>query len=186
MEKKPKLDRQQYFELISKMIDDGVPRIEITRGIPDQYDVSERTVYRYYETVKENRDLQVYEINKQLNKLEVEKRVEARANGLKIRIDRLMELQNDYEEIQKIIDYGKTSVSTFHEGKLIEKERNLTKVEVVQMISSKLAIIKQIQAIEADALPVQHQISAEVTEVKPVKIMFTDYDDFEDLTDLDN
>jgi hypothetical protein len=65
----------------------------------------------------------------------------------------LLELQNQYEDVKKIIDNGVTGVSTFFGEKLVINQRPLTALEIAKLHTTIKDLRKEISEIEGDYAP---------------------------------
>lgn len=109
-----------------------------------------------------------------LNKAKEDKSIEAEVkvleSGLKLKNDRLLELQNQYEKLEDELATNKTVVSTFHEGSLVTDYRVLTPLEKAKLHQVIKELRAEISKIEGDYAPTKQDLN--VKGITPQKVVF--------------
>jgi hypothetical protein len=94
-------------------------------------------------------------INKAKLEQSIESEKEAVKMGLKTKNDRLIELQKQYERLEKILEIGTTNTHTFSQGVLVSEVRDMNALEIAKINQTIKEIRAEISKIEGDYAPKQ-------------------------------
>lgn len=156
MTKRP--NRDVCLNYMFDMMSTGATYSDILAHVSAKWHYPKRTFDNHWSFVKDKFQNERKNINEKKLKMSADMEIKAHDKGLKTRFDRLFELQNDAEKIQEVLDIGTTKDTTVKDGLPNSFERPLTEMEKEKLIARKQSILKQIQDMEADALPVKsHQ-----------------------------
>lgn len=89
-------------------------------------------------------------LNKAKEELSITKELEAVNNGLKLKIDRVLEKQANVDSIREAVKVGTTNDYYIFEGSVVEFVRALTEVEKATLLKRATEIETEISKIEAD------------------------------------
>lgn len=160
MNKRPNKDT--CIELIFDYIRNGMSYSDTLNEVRRKWTFPESTFKRYWGVAKERYNNDRKKINKEKFRISNEREKKALEKGLKTRFDRLFELQNDAERLQQILEKGITKDTLVSHGSPKTYERPLTEIEKEKLLARKQSILKQIQDMEADALPVKSHNTVEL------------------------
>lgn len=169
---KPRISKKKSIDFIVKHLEKGTATTDIVGDMLSKFKMSDTSVYNH---LKEARDIHSERENKRrkaLEEVEMAEEKKARQKGLKTRFDRLFELQNDYDAINRTIEKGITKDTLIQNGHPKTFERPLTESEKERLYGRKQSLIKQIQDMEADALPVTTNTNVNLTDTTPTTIIF--------------
>lgn len=172
MKNKPRVSKKKSVELIIEHLKKGTATTDIVVDMLSKFELSDTSVYNHLKEAREIYSEHENRRRKALEDVEIKEAKKAHQKGLKTRFDRLFELQNDYDAINGIIERGTTKDTLIQKGQPKTFERPLTESEKERLYGRKQSLIKQIQDMEADALPVTTNTNVNVTDTTPTTIIF--------------
>jgi hypothetical protein len=157
-----KANKQAYIDFIIECFGKGfVERGEVMAMFGKKWQTPPRTFDRYFKQAKEQYTKHRELINKEKLNTTIEEEVKALQSGLKSKIERVLELQKQYDEIDLILQNGVTDTHAFSQGALITGIRPLNALEISKLHLTIKDIRAEISKIEGDYAPNKLDISTE-------------------------
>ena len=132
-----------------------------------KYELTKSTTLKMYDKYEKEFDLSANKGKDEAVLTESKKAIES---GLKLKNDRLLELQNQYKKLEDELATNKTVVSTFHDGSLVTDYRELTPLEKAKLHQVIKELRAEISKIEGDYAPTKQDLN--VKGITPQKIIF--------------
>lgn len=151
----------EYIAFMLNCINKGiVERGKVMAMVGKKWQLPQRTFDRYWKKAQEKHSERKEKIRKAVEVVEVSQAIESASNGLKSKYDRLMNLQRQADDIQRMLDSNITPdiVKSPKQLEYMEIERKLTYVERATLMKSLRDLQSEISKIEGDYAPTQSKV----------------------------
>jgi hypothetical protein len=160
---------EAYIDEILRLLANGiVERGKVLAKVGKKWQISVRTFDRAWKIAQERHLLTQQKLNESIEATLIQNKTENLSNGLKTKSERLMNLQRQADDLQKMLDHNITPdiVKSPKSLEWLPIERKLTYVERATLMKSLRDLQSEISKIEGDYAPTKQQI--EVKQEQPL------------------
>jgi hypothetical protein len=152
---------EAYIDEILRLLANGiVERGKVLAKVVKKWQISARTFDRAWKTAQERHLLTQQKLNDKLEATFIQNKTDNLSNGLKTKSERLMNLQRQADDIQRMLDCNITPdiVKSPKQLEYMEIERKLTFVERATLMKSLRDLQSEISKIEGDYAPTKQDV----------------------------
>ena len=166
-----KISKNKAVELIVEELKKGSPKVAIVALNGRKWQIATRTFERYYKAAIEIHNSKAQMIEKEVNEVLVKEGVKQAKIGLKLKLDRQLELQAEIEDIQNRLKNGKTRDIYFKSGKPMPYSRELTPSEIANYRKTLLLLNAELSKMAGEYAPTKSELSGK--DGKPIQVEST-------------
>lgn len=157
MAKSPQI--KSRISTIAKELANGKERADILRKFAKKWGVAEKTLDRYIQNAKVEANSLRKLAEQTANDIIVEETTEAVKKGLKSKLDRVLLLQKQVDDIQADLDAGITVDYVILQGKLQKVNKEISVTDKAYMRKTIKDIQAEISKIEGDYAPEKREVT---------------------------
>lgn len=165
-----KLSKDKCIELILEQINIGSPYKETFKVIQSKTKLVESTFASYWKIANNQYQESQIKLNKAKEDKTISEELKGVESGVKIKIQRVLELQKQIESLDLELKNDKMIVHTFSDGSIVTGERKLNSLEKASLHKTIKEIRAEISKIEGDYAPIKNDMN--LKGFTPQKIIF--------------
>lgn len=165
-----KLSKDKCIELILEQINIGSPYKETFKVIQSKTKLVESTFASYWKIANNQYQESQIKLNKAKEDKTISEELKGVESGVKIKIQRVLELQKQIESLELELEKDIMVVHTFSDGEIIVRERKLNALEKASLHKTIKEIRAEISKIEGDYAPIKNDMN--LKGFTPQKIIF--------------
>lgn len=153
--------KEVHVAFILKKLNSGiVDAKDIISDFCSKFQKTERTFWTKWKLAQSEYQILIEKRNKQIDNITTKQTINDVSNGLKTKSQRLMNLQNQADDIQRMLDCNITPdiVKSPKQLEYMEIERKLTFVERATLMKSLRDLQSEISKIEGDYAPTKQDV----------------------------
>jgi hypothetical protein len=157
---------EDYTAFIAKELKKGnVKYLDVASLFCAKFRLTRRSFDKYWKLANDSHVNFIQERETKLNEATITESVQVHSNGLKTKSERLMNLQKQADDIQRMLDHNITPdiVKSPKQLEYMEIERKLTYVERATLMKSLRDLQSEISKIEGDYAPTKQDVKLEDT-----------------------
>jgi RNA polymerase-interacting CarD/CdnL/TRCF family regulator len=158
--------KEVHVAFILKKLNSGiVDAKDIISEFCSKFHKTERTFWTKWKLAQSEYQILIEKRNKQIDNITTQQTINDVSNGLKTKSERLMNLQRQADDIQRMLDHNITPdiVKSPKQLEYMEIERKLTYVERATLMKSLRDLQSEISKIEGDYAPTKQDVKLEDT-----------------------
>ena len=171
-----KADKETIIgEILIELAKVGNSRGEVLAKVGKKWQLSERTFDRVWKIAQERHIETQSNIQSKLNDTLLDEKEGSLKSGLKSKLDRLLELQKQVEELNKELETNIMIVHTFSDGEIVTGMRPMNSIEKASINKTIKEIRAEISKIEGDYAPTKTaNTDTQGNDIKPDLTKYTD------------